>query len=193
MAVYRQVLLQALTPEAFAAYGVVIDADAAMAGGARGRPINHGSSLRLEVPGALDLQGHGGEGVLAIFRAQARRVNGPWSELERHALGSQTFIPLGGARCVLLVALGDAAPDPARLAAFDVRGHQAFSLHAGTWHHGLIAREDGDFVVVERQGPVQTDGNRPVDCDIAHLAEPVMLIEAEAGLSGSGTSADRGR
>ena len=170
------VRLLPLTPEAFAAYGVVIDADAALAGGARGRPINHGSSLRLDVPGALDLQGQGGEGVLAVFRASARPVHGPWSELERHALGSQTFIQLRGVRCVLLVALGDAAPDPARLAAFDVAGHQAFSLNAGTWHHGLIAWEDGDFVVIERQGPMQADGSRPLDCDIAHLAEPVVLI-----------------
>lgn len=162
-----QLTLQPLTPAAFAAYGAVIDAAAATAS----RLINHGSSLRLDLPGALDLQRSGGSAVVAVFRARAQPVQGPWAELERHRLGSQTFIPLAGARCVLLVALGAldvAAPDPATLAAFEAQGTQGFTLHAGTWHHGLIASVAGDFVVIER-------GGAAVDCEIAHLAAPVTL------------------
>ena len=48
--------------------------------------------------------------------------------LERHRLGTQTFIPLAGARCVVLVARGEHAPDPATLAAFAVDGAQGFTL-----------------------------------------------------------------
>ena len=62
-------------------------------------------------------------------------------------------------------------PEPATLAAFDVAGDQAVTLHAGTWHHGLIALADGDFVVIERKGAA-------VDCDVAELPEPVTLLLA---------------
>lgn len=90
--------------------------------------------------------------------------------MERHALGTQTFIPLGGVRCVVLVALGGDRPDPATLAAFRVGGGQGITLRAGIWHHGLLALDQGDFVVLERSGEPGT-----LDCEIAHLAEPVAI------------------
>jgi ureidoglycolate lyase len=169
-----EIQLQPLTAAAFAPFGLVIDAQAAAPGS--GRPINHGSSVRLDMPGLLDVQRQAGHAAVALFRAQPRAVRGPWQELERHRLCSQTFIPLAGARCVVLVALGTESPDPRSLAAFDMQGHQGCTLHAGTWHHGLIARDTGDFVVIERAAPVQADGSRAVDCDIALLPEPVTLV-----------------
>jgi ureidoglycolate lyase len=43
------------------------------------------------------------------------------------------------------------------------------TLRAGTWHHGLIAPQGGDFVVVERQAAA-------VDCDLAALDSAVTLV-----------------
>jgi ureidoglycolate lyase len=169
--------LQPLSAAAFAPYGEVIGipaagaratVDAAHAGGLPVRAINGGTSQRFDMPGGLDLHAQGGEPCVAVFRAQAQALDGPWRVLERHRLGSQTFIPLAGARCVVLVARGDAAPDPATLAAFAVDGAQGFTLHADTWHHGLIALDEGDFVVIERRGDT-------VDCEFAELAPPVTL------------------
>lgn len=97
---------------------------------------------------------------------------GPWHELERHRLGTQTFVPMAASRdhahYVVLVALGEWAPEPGTLAAFVVNGAQAVTLRAGTWHHGLIALRAGDFVVVERRAP-------RADCDLATLPNPVRL------------------
>lgn len=169
--------VQPLTATAFAAYGEAIGipvpgaaatADAAHARGPGVRAINGGTSLRFDMPGSLDLQAQGGQPCVALFRAQAQALNGPWRLMERHRLGSQTFIPLAGARCVVLVARGEAAPDPATLAAFAVDGAQGFTLHADTWHHGLIALDEGDFVVIERRAAA-------VDCEFAELAQPVTL------------------
>lgn len=137
-------------------------------GGLPVRAINGGTSQRFDMPGGLHLLAEGGEPCVAIFRAQAQALPGPWRLLERHRLGTQTFIPLAGARCVVLVARGEAAPDPATLAAFAVGGAQGFTLHAGTWHHGLIALDAGDFVVIERRAA-------QVDCEFAELAVPVTL------------------
>ena len=92
-----------ITAERFAPYGWLADADAAT-----GRPINDGSSQRIDDVGELQLTADGGAPCLALFRAEPRDPRGPWKVLERHRLGTQTFVPMGGARYVLLVALGDA-------------------------------------------------------------------------------------
>lgn len=168
-------VLQPITAASFAPYGWLVDADdAAHVGGAATRPINGGSSLRIDGLSPLALQDQGGAPCLAVFRARGQDPRGPWAVLERHALGTQTFIPLGGARCVVLVALGEddgqgsVRPDRRTLAAFEVGGRQAFTLRAGTWHHGLLAREDGVFVVIERRGAQE-------DCELATLDPPVLL------------------
>jgi ureidoglycolate lyase len=166
--------VQPLNATAFAPYGEVIgipvtgEPGAGHAGGLSVRAINGGTSQRWDMPGALQLHAQGGEPCVAVFRAQAQALVGPWRLLERHRLGTQTFIPLAGARCMVLVARGLAAPDPATLAAFAVDGTQGFTLHADTWHHGLIALEAGDFVVIERRAA-------EVDCELAELALPVTL------------------
>ncbi|MEI6028313.1 MAG: ureidoglycolate lyase [Betaproteobacteria bacterium] len=170
--------LQPLSAAAFAPYGEVIGVPAARAhatagtgdaGGPGVRAINGGTSQRWDMPGSLQLHTQEGEPCVAVFRAQAQALGGPWHLLERHRLGTQTFIPLAGARCVVLVARGEAAPEPATLAAFAVDGAQGFTLHADTWHHGLIALDAGDFVVIERRAA-------EVDCEFAKLAEPVTLL-----------------
>ncbi len=160
---------QTITSENFAAYGWVAQAE-----GQSGRPINGGNSLRVDAVdsvGTLALTAEGGAPCLAVFRAQARNPCGPWTQLERHRLGTQTFVPLGGARYLMLVALGDPAPRVDTLAAFWVAGHQAVTLRAGTWHHGLIAPEGGDFVVIERAAAA-------IDCDTVELSPAVRVAAA---------------
>jgi len=166
--------VQPLNVTAFALYGEVIGIPAASRPGAAPandlpvRAINGGTSQRWDMPGSLQLHTQGAEPCVAIFRAQAQALAGPWHLLERHRLGTQTFIPMGGARCVVLVARGESAPEADTLAAFAVDGTQGFTLHADTWHHGLIALDAGDFVVIERRAA-------EVDCEFAELAEPVTL------------------
>lgn len=152
-----------LEAAAFARFGWLIEGD-----GRRSRSINAGTSERMEMTGVLQLDAHGGRPCLAVFRARAQALEGPWHTLERHRLGSQSFVPLAGARCVVLVALGNDRPDPSTLAAFLVDGRRGYTLHPGVWHHALIALNDGDFVVIERAGPRE-------DCEIAHLTTPVRL------------------
>jgi len=154
----------AISHERFAPYGWLVDG-----AGQPALAINDGSSQRIDGLSELRLDADGGRPCLALFRAQARDPAGPWAVLERHRLGTQTFVPLSGARCVVLVALGGDQPDPQTLAAFVVAGHQAITLRAGIWHHGLLALDAGDFVVIERAAA-------QVDCDIARLAVPVRLV-----------------
>lgn len=154
---------QAINAQTFAPYGWLIDAPINT-----GQAINDGSSERVDGLTELAFDAEGGKPCLAIFKAKARDPAGPWTELERHCLGTQTFIPLNGVKYVVLVALGSAQPDPSTLKAFSVSGHQSITLRAGTWHHGLLALDDGDFVVLERSAAA-------VDCELAQLAEPVSI------------------
>jgi ureidoglycolate lyase len=159
----KRLQIRPIDAAAFAPCGWLADAD-----GAAGRPINEGSSQRIDEVGELHLTADGGVPCLALFRAQPRDPRGPWQVLERHRLGTQTFVPMGGAPYVVLVALGDAQPDEHTLAAFSVAGHQGVTLRAGTWHHGLITPQGGDFIVIERRGA-------EADCELATLADAVTL------------------
>ena len=168
---------QPLSAPAMDAYGWMLDIDAAFAG-AGGRAINAGTSRRADLPGGLSLHADGGEPLVTVFRAQAQPASGPWHLLERHRLGTQTFVPLArvdgkdpgadGTACVLLVALGADAPDLSTLRAFTVGPRQAFTLKPGTWHHPLIALADRDFLVIERRAAVE-------DCEVLHLPRPVRV------------------
>jgi ureidoglycolate lyase len=157
---------QPLTAAAFARYGQVIDTTVADTW-----PVNGGSSRRHEALPAMDLQRDGGRAVLAVYDALARTWPFEARVLERHRLSEQVFLPLGGARrCVLLVAPAGAPPRPEDCEAFVTSGHQGVSLAAGTWHHGLLALDDGPWAVLERRA---RDG--VVDCDEHALATALTL------------------
>lgn len=152
-----------LTPQGFAPYGTVIAVPAA-----EGRPINGGNARRFDLIDDLQLGADGGRPVLALFRAQARSFPHEVAEMERHALGSQTFVPLGERRFVIVVAQAGKAPSADALAAFVTDGLQGVTLAPGTWHHALLAVDAGDFVVVERAG-------QHVDCDTCTVGTPVVV------------------
>jgi ureidoglycolate lyase len=165
-------LIHPLTTDAFAPYG-----ESLCWAGAAGKAINSGTSQRVNLPAGLALWSEQGHPALAVFRAQARAVEGPWQTLERHRLGSQSFVPLTGARCIALVALGNDSPDPSTLAAFLVTEQQGITLRPGVWHHPLIALDAGDFLVIERTGAV-------VDCEECALPHAVALRwDAQIGIS----------
>jgi ureidoglycolate lyase len=164
MQVLQTLTARPIERHSFAPHGWLIDAASGM-----GRAINGGSSQRFDDVSELAFDAEGGRPCLAIFRAQPRDLSGPWQEMERHRLGTQTFIPLGGIRYVVLVAGRGERPDPAALTAFLVGGHQGITLRPGTWHHALLALDGGDFIVLERRAA-------HVDCDIAHLPRPVRIV-----------------
>ena len=154
---------QPISREAFAPFGWLIDASDGL-----GAAINSGSSQRVDGLTELAFDTQGGKPCLAVFKASARDPAGPWTELERHCLGTQTFIPLNGVSYVVLVALGQDKPDTSTLQAFTVSGHQSITLRAGSWHHGLLALADGDLVVLERSAD-------NVDCELAQMPKPVSI------------------
>lgn len=139
-------VLEPLTPEAFADFGEVIAAR-----GERGDfAINDGTAQRFHALGRVEATGDGAAVVLSIVRAAPRPLPFTLTLIERHPLGSQAFVPLDPAlRYIVVVAsAADATPR-----AFLAHG-QGINYRAGTWHHPLIALDGGgEFLVVDRVGP----------------------------------------
>jgi ureidoglycolate lyase len=162
----RRLVPQPLTSAAFAPYGTVLQAP-----GGTGRPINGGTSQRFDLVDDLQLQLQGGRPALAIFRATARRFPHSVDVMERHALGSQSFVPLGARRFVIVVAAAGPRPEAPALVAFITDGEQGVTLAPGTWHHALLAVDAGDFVVLERAAP-------QVDCDEHRPARAAVVDQA---------------
>jgi ureidoglycolate lyase len=138
--------LRPLSREAFAAFGDVIGAD-----GARTViEINDGTAQRFHDLARIDTASEGGHTVLSLFRAQPRELPFEIVMLERHPLGSQAFVPLAGARYIVVVAEHPEAEPQAFLAG----AGQGVNYRPGVWHHPLIALDqNGDFLVIDRGGP----------------------------------------
>ncbi len=159
---------QSLTAAAFAPFGQVIAFDAATAATVPHSSINDGNAVRYDLIPDMQLTAQGGMPMLALFRAEARTFPLNIGEMERHALGSQTFIPLGTQRFVLVVAAAGSPCHAQALQAFITNGRQGVMLAPGTWHHALLAVEGGDFAVIERCA-VQ------VDCEVQALPAGLQL------------------
>ncbi|WP_338138195.1 ureidoglycolate lyase [Comamonas aquatica] len=93
-------------------------------------PINGGNAMRHELLADLQLTAEGGVPMLVLFSAQARQFPLDVTELERHALGSQTFVPLGTQRFVVVVARPGRPPPGGRAAG--VRHRRPPGCGAGT-------------------------------------------------------------
>ena len=154
-----------LTPGDFQRFGTVLQAPPRVNAA---RPINAGTALRFDLVDDMQLDAAGGRAQLALFSAQARSFPLVLHEMECHQLGSQTFVPLGARRFVIVVAAAGAPPEAAALEAFVTDGQQGVTLAPGTWHHSLLALDGGDFVVIERAAP-------SVDCVLSTLPTAVEL------------------
>lgn len=143
----RDVTPEPLTPQAFAPFGRVIEANDAV----ERISINQGHAVRYDRLAELDVGDGGGSGAISLFRAKplAEKV---LRMFERHPLGSQSFVPLGGRDYLVAVApAGDF--DPAGIKVFRAGGGQGVHYAKGVWHHFLLVLEESDFLVVDRVGP----------------------------------------
>jgi len=129
-----------LSAAAFAPFGDVIEARPETA-----VEINAGYTTRFH---ALATAETDDKVIMSIFQGRPRPLEA--AMLERHPLGSQAFVPLGGQPWLVVVA---EKADPSALRAFFCRGDQGVNYRAGVWHHPLLVLGDAqDFLVVDRAG-----------------------------------------
>lgn len=132
-----------LTPDAFAAFGTVIET-----AGRPSEPANDGTADRFR----LAVVEHRGSATTGISIFRSRRPPGAVRAhtLERHPLGTQAFVPLQRWPWLVVVA----ADPEAQPVCFRAGGDQGVQYGVGVWHHPLLVLEpEQDFLVVDRVGP----------------------------------------
>ena len=160
--------IEALTSEAFAPFGDVIEL-----AGAKQIPINLGTTIRFHDLAKVDVTDEGGRTLVNLFRGQPRELPFEVKMLERHPLGSQAFIPLNDKPYLVVVAPAGEL-DVTKIRAFVSRGWQGVNYAKGVWHHPLIALDEvSDFIVVDRGGDLP-------NCDEIDLPERYTLTEPAA-------------
>lgn len=151
---------QVITAENFAPFGDLIATE-----GATAHMINDGTCKRFHDLARLEFNGTGAKPLVNIFRGEKRDFPLAINMMERHPLGTQTFIPLEQQEFLVVVAEAGDTPGPEDLKAFHVPGSQGVNYAPGTWHYPLIVPQGGDFLVIDRGGE---GGN----CDEITLAPP---------------------
>ena len=140
--------VEELTPQTFEPFGDVITTD-----GAEMHLINQGTTKRFHDLAHVDVGMQGGVPLISIFRAVAWPRPVRIAMLERHPLGSQSFIPLSEEDWIVVVAEGESCPELASMRCFRARGDQGVNYRRGIWHHPLLVLASAqDFVVVDRGG-----------------------------------------
>jgi len=137
-----------LTPEAFAAFGDVLDTR-----GVPDRLINQGLCGRYHDRAALDF-GDGCAGI-SLFDATPRQLPIRLDMVERHPQGSQAFLPMTQNRFLVVVA-PDQDGRPGHPIAFLTQAGQGVNYHRGVWHGVLTPLSaPGLFAVIDRIGAGQ--------------------------------------
>ncbi len=116
-----------------------------------------------------------GEAAVHLYRVMPLPVPIRISEMERHNLGSQTFIPIGRSPYLVVVA-PPGNFDPAKIRVFSATAAQGVHYRRGTWHHFCLALDqESEFLVIDREGLQD-------DCDIAILPAEDQFIIDQASL-----------
>jgi ureidoglycolate lyase len=137
----------ALSKEAFAPFGDVVEVD-----GARHFTINQGFAERYNDLAWVETAAEAGSVNISIVVASPRPEPIAIAMMERHPLGSQIFYPLQD-QPWLVVVCGD-PHDGESYRAFLANGRQGVNYARNTWHHPLLVREkESRFLVVDRKGP----------------------------------------
>jgi ureidoglycolate lyase len=144
----RVLQVKPLTAQAFQPWGDVIEP-----GGAPDKIINDGRCGRFHDRARLDF-GDGRAGI-SLFDAEIRTLPLEIPLVERHPLGSQAFMPVSGARMLVVVADYDGGK-PLTPNVFLSAPGQSVNLLRGVWHGVLTPvgtdGATGQFVVVDRIG-----------------------------------------
>ena len=136
-----------LTRAAFAPFGDVVEME-----GAHHYPINQGFAERFNDLANVDVSDGGGATSISLCVAKARVLPMDLLVMERHPLGSQIFYPLNN-RPWLIVVCSDPY-EAASYRAFTATGEQGVNYAKGTWHHPLLALDEGSrFIIIDRKGP----------------------------------------
>ena len=132
--------------------------------------INDGHCRRFTDLACLDAM-EGRIGV-SLFQSKVRKLPYLLDLLERHPLGSQCFVPMGGSSYLVVVA-SDRQGEPGEPVAFMVGPDQSVNIARNVWHCVLTpVSGSGLFAVLDRLGPGQNLEEKRLDV-------PLMIMPGQ--------------
>ena len=134
----------------FSAYGDLISA-----GDINPKDINAGYAKRFDNLANVDTSSEGGKTIVSIFSALKRTFPMKIDMMEKHPLGSQSFIPMKETTFLSFVAPAGESPEISKIQSFIIPPKTGINYKPGIWHFPLISTEDTNFLVIDRKG----DGN----------------------------------
>ena len=144
----QSLVIEALTAQAFADFGDVIEAHAG-----DGFGINQGFTWRHHKLATVSTYQANDDAIISIFSSKNRPTPIAINMMERHPLGSQAFMPLNSTPFLVVVAKAGPEPKLADLCAFVSNGKQGVNYATGVWHHPLlILAKEQNFWVIDRSG-----------------------------------------
>ncbi len=151
-----------LTPDAFSAYGEVLETS-----GHQPIAINNGNCQRFSDLVSLDIDRSGKAGV-SLFDAKPYADPLTLRYVERHPLGSQAFFPTSTDPYLIVVA-ADSDGIAVNPVVFVTSGYQGVNYHRNTWHGVLTpVVKRSLFVVVDYIG----EGDNLDEC---HFDNPFII------------------
>jgi ureidoglycolate lyase len=164
--ILRKLETTPLSAGLFAPYGDIVDFDVRDA-----RVVNGGHALRADT--AAELQGIGGNPVLAIYRAARQDLPLRLTTLERHPFSSQAFVAINVPRFLVVVVPADAEglPDTDHAHAFVGTAGQGINYRPGVWHAPITALDQaGDFMMLMWERGTEDD------CVVHHSTTPLFIV-----------------
>ena len=137
---------------------------------AGGSNANDRTAVRFYNAATLEFAAKDGHPSSGVFRVQPARPPLLYEKLEWRPISSNTLVPLGGRRFLVVVATsGGDAPYPSRTRAFLTDGSQGVNYRRGTWHQPVLTLGvPTDFVMLGRTNPER-------DCDVAPLLGKIKM------------------
>ena len=114
--------------------------------------INAGYAKRFDNLANINTSKNNGNTIISIFKAFKRSFPMNIDMMEKHPLGSQTFIPMKETIFITFVAPGEEKPEINKIESFIIPKGSGINYKPGIWHFPLISTEDMDFLVVDRKG-----------------------------------------
>jgi len=129
---------------------------------------------QIDFAGQLRNARAGAQANLAVSRVEPVTLPYAAPVLERHEHSSQLFVPLAGARMLLLVCLPgfDGSPRLDTIAAFLGDGSAGINYHLGVWHHPMrVVDHTGEFVML------RWDDGSDADTTWHRLQQPLVVAQ----------------
>ena len=131
--------------------------------------INQSTTIRHHNISDLALNNEDGISAISIFSGSPRSIPIEIKIMEKHPIGSQSFLPVQNIDWLIVVSKEkNDMPDLDAMRCFRIQGDVGITYKKNVWHHPLLVRKNQDFWIVDR---IKKDENPSINLKEYHFKE----------------------